>query len=96
MRRTVSAMEARKHFGEILEGVHYKGDEVVIERNGKVMGVVIPAAQYAAIERDRERFWDLIRKTQERNKDVPEDILEAEVAQAIREVRAQHRKTARK
>jgi prevent-host-death family protein len=92
MKKTVSAMEARKHLGEILEGVHYKGDEVVIERNGKVMGVVISQRRYAGIERSRERFWELIHRTQERNKDVPYEVIEAEVEQAIREVRAERRK----
>jgi prevent-host-death family protein len=92
MKKTLSAMEARKHFGEILEAVHYKGDEFVIERNGKVMGVVIPATQYAQIERDRDRFWDLIDRTQERNKDVPPEVIGKEVEEAIREVRSERRK----
>ena len=32
MKRKVSAVEARRRLGEILEGVYYRGDEVVIER----------------------------------------------------------------
>jgi hypothetical protein len=35
MKRRLSAVEARKRFGELLEGVHYRDDEVVIERAGK-------------------------------------------------------------
>ena len=94
MKKTVSAMEARKHFGELLEGVHYKGDEVVIERNGKVMGVVIPERQYAAIERRRQEFWQLLERTWETTKDVPSEVLEKEIEEAIREVRAERRKNA--
>ena len=46
--------------------VYYRGDEVVIERAGKTMAVVIPADRYEALERSRERLFDLIEKAQAR------------------------------
>lgn len=87
MKRRISAVEARKRLGEILEGVYYRGDEVIIERAGKPMGVVIPAERYQAMERDRERMFELIEKAQARNKDVPYEVIEKEIELAIREVR---------
>ena len=87
MKRRISAVEARKRLGEILESVYYRGDEVVIERAGKPMAVVIPAERYEAMERDRERLFELIEKNWERNKDVPYEEIEREVQQAIEEVR---------
>jgi prevent-host-death family protein len=69
MKRKLSAVEARKHLGEILEGVFYRGDEVVIERAGKPMAVVIPAHLYENIERDRRRFFELIEMNWEKNKE---------------------------
>ena len=87
MKRKLSAVEARKHLGELLEGVFYRGDEVVIERAGKTMAVVIPAWLYQNIERSRDHLFELIDRAQEHNKDVPREILEAEIAEAIREVR---------
>lgn len=92
MKRTVSAMQARQRLGELLEGVYYRGDEVVIERAGKTMGVVIPAGRYAAMERTRERMWELIEKAQARNRDVPIEEIERDIDEAIREVRAEARK----
>jgi len=89
MKRKVSAVEARKRLGEILEGVYYRGDEVVIEQAGKPMAVVIPAERYETMERSRERLFELIEKNWERNKDVPYEVIEREVEQAIREVREQ-------
>jgi prevent-host-death family protein len=91
VKRKLSAVEARKKLGEILEGVFYRGDEVVIERAGKPMAVVIPAALYAALEKDRERLFELIEQNWERNKDVSYEEIEKEVAEAVREVRAQRR-----
>ena len=94
MKRRLSAVEARRRLGEILEGVYYRGDEVVIERAGKTMAVVIPADRYEALERSRERLFELIEKAQARNKDVPYETIEQEVAAAVREVREKSRKRA--
>jgi prevent-host-death family protein len=91
MKRTVSAMEARRRLGELLEGVYYRGDEVVIERAGKRMAVVVPAARYEAMERQRAGFHEFIKKTQQMNRDAPIEEIEAEVAAAIREVREEQR-----
>lgn len=95
MKRRISAVEARKRLGEILEGVHYRGDEVIIERAGKPMAVVIPAERYEAMEKSRERLFELIEKNWEHNKDVPYEEVEREVRQAIEEVRGQRRERVR-
>jgi len=91
MKRTISAVEARKRLGEILESVYYRGDEVVIERAGKPMAVVIPSSRYEVIERQRKRLLDMIEEVHERNKNVPPEVLEREIEQAIQEVRAERR-----
>jgi prevent-host-death family protein len=89
VKRKVSALEARRRLGELLESVYYRGDEVVIERAGKVMAVIVPAERYAAIERSRERILQLVEKNWERNKDVPYETIEQEVGTAVAEVRSQ-------
>jgi len=96
MKRRLSAVEARKHLGELLEGVYYRGDEVVIERAGKPMAAVISPDRYRAMEQERERMIELLERTQERNKDVPYEVIEREVEQAIREVREGYGKKTRK
>ncbi len=89
MRRTMNAVDARKRFGELLESVYHRDDEVVIERAGKPMAVVVPLAVYESWERKRTRFWNAIKAVHERNKDVPPEVIEQEVAEAVREVRAE-------
>ncbi len=96
MKRTLSAVEARKKLGEILEGVYYRGDEVVIERAGKPMAVVIPARLYENIERTRRRFWELVEASWEKNKDVPFKVIQAEVDEAVKEVRRERRRQSAK
>lgn len=39
--KTVSAYTARVNFGELLNEVYYKGEEIVIERKGKPMARII-------------------------------------------------------
>lgn len=91
MKRTMTAVDARKRFGELLESVYHGDDEVVIERAGKPMAVVVPVAVYESWDRKRTRFWDAIKAVHERNKDVPPEVIEQEVAEAVREVRAERR-----
>jgi prevent-host-death family protein len=87
MKRRISAVEARKRLGEILESVYYRGDEVVIERAGKAMAVVIPSERYEAMERSRERFFALIEKNWGQNGDTSYKEIERDVQQAIEEIR---------
>ena len=42
MERIVSAMEARKKFGELLNRIHLRGEEIVIERAGKKIAKMVP------------------------------------------------------
>jgi len=91
MRKTLSAVEARKKFGEVLEGVYYRGDEVIIERAGKPMAVVVPMARYEAHLRNWDRIFELIELSQERNKGVPLEVIEADIKKAIQEVRSEQR-----
>lgn len=42
MNTTVTAMEARKRFGEILNSAYYRGESTVIERKGKPIAKVVP------------------------------------------------------
>jgi prevent-host-death family protein len=91
MKRTISAVEARKRLGEILESVYYRGDEVVIERAGKPMAVVVPSSRYEAFQQQRRRFLDMIEELHERSKTTEDKALEREIEEAIQEVRAERR-----
>ncbi len=90
MKRTVSALDARRRLGELLESVYLRGDEVVIERAGKPMAVVIPAERYALLEKSRAKLFEMAEQVQRRNEGVPLSTITAEVDEAIREVRKAH------
>ncbi len=92
MKRKLSAVEARKHLGEILEGVYYRGDEVVIERAGKPMAVVVPAYLYENILRSREDLFAKVDEAQEFNRGVPQEEIDAAIEEAIRYARREIKK----
>jgi prevent-host-death family protein len=88
MTKKISAMTVRKNLGEVLEGVFYNGDEVVVERAGKPMGVIVPLAQYERIQRLKadakkhfESLWSKIPADQ--NIEIAEAEILAE-SQAVR------------
>lgn len=87
MKRTVTALDARRRLGELLESVYLRGDEVVIERAGKPMAVVIPAERYEILEQSRKRLFELIDRAHEHNRDVSPAVIATEVDEAVREVR---------
>lgn len=93
MKRTVTAIDARRRLGELLESVYLRGDEVVIERAGKPMAVVIPAERYALLEQSRSRLFEIIDQVHQRNEGVPLAVISEEVDEAVREVRAAHART---
>jgi prevent-host-death family protein len=87
-------MEARRKFGEMLEDVR-RGDEVVIERAGKIMGVLIPPDRYKMIEASREHLVETIERIREHNKDVPEKVIAQDVDEAVRAVRSKRTRSRR-
>lgn len=87
MEKTISALDARKKLGQVLEEVFYQGNQFIVERAGKPMAVVIPVSQYRQWKEKRERFFAMIDEVRERNNDIPPEVIEAEVEEAIQAVR---------
>jgi antitoxin (DNA-binding transcriptional repressor) of toxin-antitoxin stability system len=56
MKRTISAMEARQKFGEILNRVFLLKEEIVIERAGKKIARLIPSDTDTQIKKKSGRL----------------------------------------
>ena len=58
MERTVSATEARIHFGELIQGVVEKQEAVIVEKSGKPQVVVVSVEEYERLKnRQTEDNW---------------------------------------
>lgn len=48
MERRISATELARSLGDVLARVRYRGDSFVVERNGKTVARLVPAAERTA------------------------------------------------
>ena len=89
--KTISALDARRKLGQVLEEVFYQGNQFIVERAGKPMAVVVPVSQYRQWKERREQFFAMIDEVRERNKDILSEVIEAEVEEAVQAVRNEKR-----
>ena len=76
MRKTVSALKARKNLGELLEEVYYRGDQYIIERAGKPMAAVVPLSQLEVWQEQREAFFRSIETVRQKNRTTTPETIE--------------------
>ncbi len=60
MTRRISAMNLRKHLGQVMNEVQLRDDSYVIERDGKAMAALIPLWKLEQLEERRKRFWNKV------------------------------------
>jgi len=59
--KTVSAYEARRKFGQLLEETFYQKDHFIVERSGRPMAVLVPVDDYQKWQRiSKERVFALL------------------------------------
>jgi prevent-host-death family protein len=83
MEKRISAMEARRNLGRLLEETYYRGDVFIIQRATKPMAVLVPLAQYEQWQLRREQFFARIDRVQERTGQEPAEGLEDAIAEAV-------------
>jgi prevent-host-death family protein len=86
MVNTVSAWEARRNFGKLMDDVARRGQPVVIESHGEPKVAVVPVHLLEAWEHRRRRAFDLMRESAERANLSDEEAMEV-VNAAIERVR---------
>ncbi len=82
-----TAQEARQNLADILGIVYYTHEPVIVERRGRAVAVLISPEDYALLEREKGRAFDVVQRIQERNADVnPDDVLR-DVTETVEQVR---------
>jgi len=64
MEKELGVTKAREQFGELVEQVQYKGDSIIINRNGKPAAAIVPIDVYETWKKERKNFFDQIRQMQ--------------------------------
>jgi len=49
--KRINAGKARVNFGQLLDEVFYKGDQFIIERDGRPMAAVVPLSQLEVLQK---------------------------------------------
>ena len=80
-------MTVRQNRGELLNGVQYRGDSVVITKGGKPVAAIVDIALYERIRRMREDFDRMLDALAEAGKKVPASEVDSLVAEAVAQSR---------
>ena len=83
MYKKISALKARQNLGQVMNEVAIRGDEYVIERDGKPLVAMIPMERYNILQTDFDDFFeslDLMRRDiKEKNPDVIDRVIDEAV-----------------
>ena len=80
-------MTLRKNLGEILNGVEYKHDSVIITRAGKSSAAIIDMNLFEKIRKMKNKFEKLTSELQDSFAAISEDEKELLVNEAVKKVR---------
>ena len=90
MTRTISATEARVHFGDVLRSVAERDETILVERGGKPQAVVLSVEKYRRLTKDDDQeddWWELARRSRERFSREWGDRPMPDIAQLINDAR---------
>lgn len=88
--KTISAWEARRNFGKLMDEVARTNSTVIIESHGEAKVGLVPVQLIERWARERELFFSAWREIAEAA-DVPEDESDRIIAEEIAAVRAERR-----
>ena len=88
MGKEVSAIELQQKFVELLNGVYYNGDQLIIKNANKPLAAIIPIEIYDRLIKQREKAFSVLDRIWEKAPKVSEEV-KTDIEQAIAEVRAE-------
>ena len=87
MIRTIPAVKARVHLGDIMKRSFKFGDRFIVEKSGIPMVVILNADEYKQIVGEREERFAILDRIKQRLPIVSEDEVARDVQQSIEAVR---------
>lgn len=89
MSKEVSAIELQQKFIELLNGVYYNGDRLIVKQDDKPLAAIVPIEIYDRLIKQREEAFSVLDRIWEKVPKVSEEEAQADIEQAIAEVRAE-------
>ena len=88
MQKTITAMDARKNFGQILNEAALRGDDFIVERAGKAMVAIVSMEKYEIMRQNREEARKASDIIKGKMKDADITTTDALISEAISDIRA--------
>lgn len=76
-------MTVRQNLGELLNEIQYRQDQVLITKGGKPIAAMVDVALFDKIRLMRNEFDRLTMDLAKVYRDVPADVAESEIAEAV-------------
>lgn len=89
--KTVPALEARTHLGEIMKEVQGGRVWVLVEKSGVPMVGIISAEEFQRVIAEREARFEVVDRIRSRMPSVPDTEVERDVREALKHVRRRRR-----
>lgn len=89
MQKKISAMNARKNFGQVLNEAAFRGDDFIVERAGKAMVAIVSMEKYEMMRQSREEARAAANIIKNKIQDADPTSIEALIAEAISAVKAE-------
>lgn len=90
--KTVPALEARTHLGEIMKKVQGGKVRVLVEKGGVPMVGIISAEEFQRVIAEREARFEIVDRIRSRMPSAPEAEVQRDVREALKEVRRRRRR----
>ena len=89
--KTVPALEARTHLGEIMKEVQGGRVRVLVEKSGIPMVGIISAEEFQRVIAEREARFEVVDRIRSRMPPVPDAEVERDIREALKHVRRRRR-----
>lgn len=86
--QTLTAMEARKGFGDLMNKVSLIGKEFIVERSGKPLMAMIPVEKLLLLQKDQKEAKAKIKNIWKKMKGENQKVIEESISEALSAIRA--------
>ena len=88
--KTIPAVKARVHWGEIMKKVFQKGERFIVEKSGIPMVAILKADEYFRMVGEQEERFKVLDQIKSRLPQVSPQEIEEDIKGAIKAVRQKH------
>ncbi len=90
LQKTISAVEARVHFGEVMKRSFKDKVRYTVEKSGIPMVVIINADEYAHLVEEREERFKILDRIRDKAPLLSSSVVDKDVNKAVHSVRRKH------